>query len=121
MGKKTIKITFWIATALFAAFMIFSGITHLIGTESGKEVMLALGYPLYLNYILGIAKILGAIVLLIPQFKTLKEWAYAGFTFDIIGASASFAFTTASVLNAVFPLIFLIVLFASYISWKKLN
>jgi hypothetical protein len=36
-----------------------------------------LGYPPYLLAILGTAKILGSIVLVLPKFRLLKEWAYA--------------------------------------------
>lgn len=121
MGKKAIKITYWIVTILFALFMIFSGVSELIGTKDGNKVLTDLGYPLYLNTILGVAKILGAIVILQTKFKTAKEWAYAGFTFDILGASASFALNGDGFVNAVFPLVFLVVLAISYICWKKLD
>jgi hypothetical protein len=46
-----------------------------------------LGYPSYLLAILGTAKLLGAPALLQNRFPTLREWAYAGFAFDLIGAN----------------------------------
>ena len=82
--------------------------------------MVYLGYPLYLNTILGIAKVLGSIALIQTKWKTIKEWAYAGFTIDIVGAGASFAFVGAGVSAQLIPLICLIVLFVSYGMWKKL-
>ena len=120
MKTKTLKIIYWIVTILFSLLMLFSGISELVGTASGNALLIQLGYPLYLNYILGVAKILGVIALLLPQFKVLKEWAYAGFTFDILGASLSFAFIGAGFGAAFFPLVIIVALFVSYFSWKKL-
>jgi uncharacterized membrane protein YphA (DoxX/SURF4 family) len=87
--KKT-KILYWIFTGLFAAFMTFSAIPDIISTpEAIQLVHDQLGYPLYLLPFLGIAKILGAIVIVIPGFNRLKEWAYAGLFIDLIGATYS--------------------------------
>ena len=36
---------------------------------------------------LDVAKILGVIAILIPGYPRLKEWAYAGLAFDLIGAT----------------------------------
>ena len=121
MKQKSIKIIYWIFTILFAAFMIFSGVSELVQTEQGNQVLTDLGYPLYLNLILGAAKILGAIALIVPQFKIIKEWAYAGFTFDILGASASFVLNGDGFAATVMPLIFLVIMFVSYVSWKKMK
>ncbi len=121
MKPKTIKKIYWILTILFSLLMLFSGISELIGSEQGNQLLINLGYPLYLNYILGIAKILGVIALLVPQFKVVKEWAYAGFTFDILGASLSFAFNGNKIGDILFPLIILVVMFISYLLWKKMK
>lgn len=119
MSERTAKIWYWIITGLFAAFMLFSGISELIGTESGNAVILGLGYPLYINYILGVAKVLGVIAIVQNRFKTIKEWAYAGFAFDIIGAIASFALSGAGIFAVLTMLPFLLVMFVSYGLWKK--
>ena len=119
MKAKTIKIWYWIVTILFSAAMLMSGILELLQTEQGKEVMIHLGYPLYLNIILGVAKILGVIALVQGKFRIIKEWAYAGFTIDIIGASASMAFAGDAVLLVLSPALFLVVIFSSYLLWKK--
>ena len=120
MKSKGIKITYWIVTIIFAAFMLFSGISELMQTEQGKEALAALGYPIYLNIILGVAKVFGAIAIVQTKFRTIKEWAYAGFAFDIVGASLSFALNGDGMVAALFPLVFLIVLFLSYVLWKKI-
>ena len=85
MNKK--QISYWAVTALFCLAMGISGILNLIRFEGMQDAITGLGYPAYLMSILGVAKILGVIVLLIPKMPLLKEWAYAGFTFDMLGAS----------------------------------
>ena len=119
MKQKTIKIIYWIVTSLFCLLMLFSGISELMQTQQGNDLLISLGYPLYLNFILGVAKVLGVIALIQPKFRTIKEWAYAGFTFDILGASASFALNGSSLGDSLFPLIILVVMFISYSLWKK--
>lgn len=121
MNPKTIKIIYWVTTVLFALLMLFSGISQLLSTESGNAVMTGLGYPLYLNMILGVAKVLGAIAILQNKFKAIKEWAYAGFTFDLIGASASFLLNGDGIGPALSVLPPLIVMIVSYWSWKKME
>jgi len=121
MKQKTIKILYWVFTILFSVFMLYSGISQLMQIPQSLEVMRHLGYPDYVNTILGIAKILGVLALLQWKFKTIKEWAYAGFTFDILGAGASIYFTGDGILAALSTLIFLAVMFISYFLWKKVN
>ncbi len=116
MKPKTIKIGYWVVTALFALGTALTGIP----TEAGREIITTtLGYPAYLLNILLVAKVLGAIALLQPTFKTIKEWAYAGFTIDLIGAAISGIITTGDIAFIIMPLIFLSVMFASYYLWKK--
>lgn len=84
---KKINITYWIMTILFAGFMIFSGIQNALVTSDSVGLMHDfMGYPVYIIPFLGWAKILGGIAILIPGFPRIKEWAYAGLTFDLIGA-----------------------------------
>ena len=87
---KKVKIIYWTSTVLFAVFMFATSIPYL---TSGKDVVQILhdqlGYPLYIIPFLGTAKIIGAIVLVIPKFNRIKEWAYAGLMFDLIGAMYS--------------------------------
>ena len=117
---KKIKIAYWTVTILFVLAMLQSGIVQLIQSEGSKEVMALLGYPMYVSTILGVAKILGAIVLVIGTSKTLREWAYAGFAYDLIGASASGAYI-GEILVVIVPLVYLAVMFLSYFLWKKME
>src|ERR1700755_260701 len=86
--KKT-KILYWVFTGLFAAFMLSSAIPDLLVLEDAAKFITDLGYPRYLVAFLGVAKLLGSIAILIPGFPRIREWAYAGLTFDLIGATYS--------------------------------
>ena len=119
MSTKTTCILYWVTTALFASAMLFSGIMGMRPTAENQAVMHQLGYPMYLGTILGIAKILGAAALLLPVGQSLREWAYAGFVIDLVGASASWAFSGASLGVVLAPGLFLLVLLASYALWKQ--
>ena len=112
MHGKTI--TYWIATALFCLAMLAGGTMNLMRAEAQLEIMKSLGYPSYLMTILGVAKILGVIALLMPGTPLLKEWAYAGFTFDLLGASASHAFVGHPLVETLIPLIILGIMSLSY-------
>ena len=82
-------ITYWIATGLLAFGMLASGIQQLLRTKAMVDLITPLGYPPYFLNILGFWKILGVIALLMPHYKLVKEWAYAGFFFTMTGALVS--------------------------------
>ena len=87
---KKINILFWIFNGLLAALMLFSAISSLTNPAAAKEIVTKhLGYPEYFGTLLSVAKILGVIAILTPGFARLKEWAYAGFAFDLIWATYS--------------------------------
>lgn len=83
---KRTNTLYWIFTGLFAAFMIFTSIPDILMSPEAVTFMNHLGYPNYFMPFIGVAKILGSVTILIPGFATLKEWAYAGLSFDLIGA-----------------------------------
>jgi uncharacterized membrane protein YphA (DoxX/SURF4 family) len=80
---------YWGATAFFAFNMLMAGIGELSASQGLVQIAAHEGYPLYLLTILGVWKLLGVIALLVPGFPRLKEWAYAGFFFDLTGAAVS--------------------------------
>ena len=87
--KKT-NIIYWIVTGIFLAFMVFfTAVPEISNGADSKKLMDHLGYPRYFNPFLGVLKVLGAIAILVPGFPRLKEWAYAGFFFDLLGATYS--------------------------------
>lgn len=116
---KRTKITYWILLTLFSIMMLMDGIAGIMQVEDGKKAFDQLGYPHYLMTIVGVCKILGVIGLLQPKFRTLKEWAFAGFAFNFLGASASWGLSGGPVAFALMPLLMLVVLFAIYFLWKK--
>lgn len=83
---KRNAILFWIFTGLFSAFMLMSTIPNIMSSPEWIEVFKQLGYPLYMLPFIGVAKLLGIVALLVPGFPRIKEWAYAGLFFDLIGA-----------------------------------
>ena len=112
MNKRLIG--YWLATALFCLAMTAGGTMNLLRVEPQQAAIANLGYPMYLMTILGVAKILGVIALLAPRLPLLKEWAYAGFTFDMLGAAASHSFVGDSPAEIVTPLVVLAIAIASY-------
>ena len=121
MQPKTINILYWVFTILFSALMIFSSYGSIIVDKASKELIHDfLGYPVYFIPFTGIAKLIGAIIILIPGLKTIKEWAYAGLFFDLIAAvySSIAASKTVDPLMA-FMLVWFVPGILSYIFWKK--
>jgi uncharacterized membrane protein YphA (DoxX/SURF4 family) len=80
------KIAYWVSTGLVAVMSLMAAFAYLSGSPQAVEGFARAGYPQQLRIILGIAKPLGAIALLVPGMPKLKEWAYAGFTFAWICA-----------------------------------
>jgi len=121
MQPKTINILYWVLTILFAALMIFSSYGSILVNEDAKNLIHGyLGYPEYFIPFTGWAKLIGAIVILIPGLKTVKEWAYAGLFFDLFAA----VYSSIAVAKAVDPmmlflLVWLVPGILSYIFWKK--
>ena len=83
------KTLYWIFTGLFAAFMGFTAIPDVMLIPDAVKFMTHLGYPSYFTIFIGVAKLLGCIAIIIPGYPRIKEWAYAGLFFDLIGATYS--------------------------------
>ena len=116
---KSAKWIYWIVTLLFVLPLMASGVTFLMGMQANVDgICTHLGYPVYLLKILGVAKILGGIAILYGRNPTLKEWAYAGFSFNMIGAAASYALHGDPFTNMIAPLILLALILMSHRQWK---
>jgi hypothetical protein len=118
---KKNKITYWIFTILFSAAMIFSSYGGLRPEPQALQLLHdQLGYPVYFIQFISVAKILGSIAILIPQLKTIKEWAYAGLFFDLIGATYSiFSVSDKFDPGSLGMLVFIALGALSYYFWKK--
>jgi uncharacterized membrane protein YphA (DoxX/SURF4 family) len=112
MGRK---IVYWVSTGLLAAMSVFAAFTYLSGNTQAVQGFAHVGYPQQLRVILGIAKLLGAITLVVPGLPKLKEWAYAGFTFAWISAFVAH-YLAKDGPEAFMPLILLVLLFVSYVT-----
>jgi uncharacterized membrane protein YphA (DoxX/SURF4 family) len=84
------------------------------------KFMQHLGFPNYFTAFIGAAKILGAIAILIPGFPKIREWAYAGLFFDLIGAIWSVGSTDGITPSLSFMLLPIIFGAVSYYYWHKL-
>lgn len=113
MTKRN-KIIYWIATIWLALGMLSTGIVQLLKIKDEVTKITQLGYPVYILTILGIWKILGVVVVLLPKMPVVKEWAYAGFFFAMTGAVVSH-FVSGSPAGELFGSALLIVL--TVLSW----
>lgn len=116
--KKT-NILYWTFTGIFGLFMLSSGIQNLMVTPEWISLMKSLGYPSYLIPFLGVAKCLGVVALFVPGFPRVKEWTYAGFFFDLLGATYSVIVVEGLQLPQSFMLIFFAFLALSYVYYHK--
>ncbi len=117
--KKT-KIIFWIVTGIFSAFMLMSSIPDILNTPEAITFMTHLGYPPYFTPFIGIAKVLGIFAILIPGYPRIKEWAYAGLAYDLIGATYSIISVEGFNIGLIFMALTLAFLAASYILHHKI-
>ena len=110
MGQK---VTYWVSTALVSLALLGS-LSYLTGSEQVVSGFAKAGYPQHLRIVLGIAKPLAAIALLLPGLGLLKEWAYAGVTFAWVMASISAYSSREGVQVWSIPLILLVLMGVSY-------
>ena len=118
---KKNRIIYWISTGLFCAFLFLVSISYFTDPKF-VETYRHLGFPQYFRVELGIAKIIGVLILLIPQIPSkLKEWAYVGFGITLIsGAIAHFnsGDSFGYIINVLFWFTLLVI---SYTFWQKRN
>jgi DoxX-like family len=118
---KATKVIFWVSTTII---FLFQGVMPALFSQQKESIegFTHLGYPVYFVTVLTVFKVLGSLTLIIPQVpRRIKEWAYAGLTFDFLCASISYFTVDGIVFLAFFPLIILVILMASYFSYHKLN
>jgi DoxX-like protein len=107
------KIVYWTSTGI-ACLAMFGALSYLTGSAEVVAGFAKAGYPQYLRIVLGIAKPVAAIVLLVPGFALLKEWAYAGVTFALVMATISEYVSDGGVKKASLPVALLVVVAVSY-------
>jgi uncharacterized membrane protein len=112
--KPRKKIFYWIVTLWLALGMLSTGVVQLIKMDEDVANILHLGYPVYVLTIIGVWKLLGVVALLIPKFPLLKEWAYAGFFFAMVGAIISHIAVGDPIQDIFPPLLLLVLTVASW-------
>jgi hypothetical protein len=112
MGRK---IAYWTTTAI-VALMLLGSLTYLTGNEQVVSGFAKAGYPQHLRIVLGIAKPVAAVVLLLPGFALLKEWAYAGVTFAWVMAFISAYSSGEGAQVWSLPPVLLVLLLVSYVT-----
>ena len=113
---KKNKIIYWSTTGLVAAGFLMSSFMYLGKNPELVNGFKMMGFPDFFIPILGLAKLLGAFAIVNPWVPKLKEWAYAGFTFVLIGATWTHLATNTPFIA---PLVFLALLAVSYYFYAK--
>lgn len=113
---RSYKIIYWISTGWLALGMLSTGVVQLLRVEQEVDKMTQLGYAKYVLLLLGIWKILGVIAIVLPGFRLLKEWAYAGFFFAMSGAVFSHIAVGDDMKELFGPLLLLILTVVSWYS-----
>lgn len=121
INMKTQKLIFWVSTGVFSALMLFSSYSYLTAEEM-KAAFKHLGFSDYFRVELAVAKLLGAISLLLPAVpRPIKIMAYCGFLITVVSAFIAHASSGDPLAAVVTPLIVLAILVTSYIYFDKLD
>jgi LPXTG-motif cell wall-anchored protein len=116
---KGINILYWTFTVLLTVFMLLGAIPDLLRIPDAVSWLTHLGYPAYLLPFLGFAKVLGLTAILFPRLPRLKEWAFAGLAFDLIGALYSHLSVGDAASSWIFPVIGIVLLIGSYVLFRR--
>ncbi len=121
MSTRKTSVVYWTLTGLFCLLQGWAAVQYLIEAPRMMLSIEALEYPVYFVKLLGVAKLLGIAAILHGGFPRLKEWAYAGFTFDTVMAFLSHLAAGESPWIAAVPLLFCAAQLGSYFLWKHLE
>jgi hypothetical protein len=86
---KNRTILYWLTTGLICGLQSLAAFLYLTSAPVMTQVFAELGYPSYFRTMLGVAKVLGMVVILLPRLGLLKEWAYAGFAITFVSGFVS--------------------------------
>jgi DoxX-like family len=112
------KIIYWTSTGIVAAIMLWSAFNFSLNAEM-KGAFVHLGLPNWFRIELTVAKILGALALLIPTIPNrIKEFAYCGFAITLISAVIAHS-SSGDGIASLDPLLFLGILTVSYFYYYK--
>ncbi len=108
-------IAYWICTVFIALCIGSGGAAQALRVPQNVQGMTALGYPLHFIVLLGVWKVLGALTLLAPRLRLVKEWAYAGIFIDLSGAVVASAANAGGAFHVIAPIVLIGILAASWV------
>lgn len=111
---KAKVVGYWVCTIAIALVMLSGGVMQVMRSPTAIAGITRLGYPIHFAVLLGVWKILGAIVILLPGMALVKEWAYAGVFIDLTAASVAHIAAGDGAGNIIAPLVFTAVVVASW-------
>lgn len=117
---KGLKITYWTTTILLSLMMLMSVTMYFTSPDVSKGFS-HVGFPDYFRIELGIAKAIGVLLLLLPVPNNFKEWGYAGFFITFVSAAIAHAAVGDPASGVMSPVIALVLLAVSYISFHRLQ
>ncbi len=112
---KIRNIAYVVTTVQLTIVFLGSGLANVLRLDHIAHDMMRLGYPTYFMTVLGVWKVLGALVVALPRLPRLKEWAYAGMVFDLTGAAASRAASNDAAMAILVPLVLTAI---AVVSWR---
>jgi hypothetical protein len=112
--KNLKTIAYWTTTILGPTSFVIGGVLGLSHSDQVISSLTHLGYPAYFGTLLGAWKLLGALAITVPGLPRLKEWAYAGFVFDLTAAAISHASVGDGGGEVAAPLVYLVLVLASW-------
>ena len=117
------NILFWTATIIIILFEAAMPLgTLLFAPHYATAGTSPLGYPDYFAYALIVCKVSGALAIALPFVPAkMKEWAYAGLTFNLIFAALSHAMVDGIIGNIIMPIVIGGILALSYYFNPQLN
>jgi hypothetical protein len=121
VSRRKLRVIYWLVTPLFLVLQGWAAMQYLTEAPRMAATITGLGYPIYFMKMLGVAKVLGILAIASGTSRPLKEWAYAGFTFDVCAAFVSHLSIGDSPAVALVPLAFLVLQLTSYFAWKQLR
>lgn len=111
---KSKNILYWTFTLLLIPMFGIGAVIAIAGSPAQVELLESLGYPEYLLLFMSVMKILALVAILTPYFPRMREWAYAGLTFDVVVAIYSLLTVRNSLTSIIIPVIALGLVIGSY-------
>jgi hypothetical protein len=122
MKSKKIKIAYWLVLVLLTVGILLSAVPSVLKLPYAvAHFCNVLKLPEYLLVFTGLLKLVGLIILYLPNYTKLKEWTFAGFTFDLIGAWYCNSMALNSFTATIPIIMYVVILFTLYYLYNKLN